>query len=173
MADVPPIMFSWEGDCFRPASGVMQKRCDQHYVIGERYALVPHEARSQNSHRHLFAIINEAWQNLPERYALDFPSSEHLRKRLLIQAGLFNEVKSAWPTDAVAARVAKEIRATDEFSLVMADGRIVTRYEAKSMSMRNMDRKAFQEAKTKILEILDEMLGTRPGELESNAGKAA
>lgn len=169
----PPIICVYEGDGFKPINNAMQLRCDKFYVIGERYALVQFEARSMDSHRHLFAVINEGWKNLPERYALDFPKPEHLRKYLLIKAGFFNAVSSPWPSEKIARRVAAEIRATDEFSIVTVNECIVTRYDAKSMSTRNMDKKAFQEAKTKILEILDGMLGTKPGEIEANAGRAA
>lgn len=73
-----------------PAPG-FKKRCDATFTIGARYVLAPREERSSASHRHEFAWLREAWMNLPEHLAEQFPTETHLRKRALIEAGYYDE----------------------------------------------------------------------------------
>lgn len=86
--DTPPIWFSYAGEGeFQPATKAQGLEADKHYVIGEKYHLVPHYGRSENSHRHQFAAIHDAWANLPSDMHMLFPSSESLRKWALIKSG--------------------------------------------------------------------------------------
>ncbi|WP_216073446.1 hypothetical protein, partial [Acinetobacter baumannii] len=70
------------------------------------------------SHNHEFAWLHEAWHSLPERYAEQFPSSEHLRKYALIQAGYSNSHSLVCGSKAEALRLAAFIRPMDEFAVV-------------------------------------------------------
>ena len=81
---IPPIPMRWEGDVMRPRSA---RLADKHFVVGMTYRLVEHQERSTATHNHYFAAINEAWQSLPDHLMAEYPSPEHLRKKMLIRAG--------------------------------------------------------------------------------------
>jgi hypothetical protein len=82
-----PVTMQWDGEAFKPVNDFWAKRCDKLFVIGERYAIVEHHERSMASHKHYFSLIAEAWLNLPEKLAGEFPNPESLRKYALITAG--------------------------------------------------------------------------------------
>lgn len=157
-----PIAFQWDGEAMRP---LHPKLADKEYVVGERYMLAPFEQRSVASHNHEFAWLHEAWLNLPERYAEQFPSAEHLRKYALIQAGYSNSHSLVCGSKAEALRVAAFIRPLDEFAVVTVNGCVVNRFTAKSQSRRAMGREEFQDSKTKIMDVIAQMIGVEPEQL--------
>jgi hypothetical protein len=163
-----PIQFTWDGESMVPASW-QAKLCDHQFVIGERYRLAPIEDRSETSHRHEFAWLREAWKNIPEQLAELYPSAEHLRKRALIQAGYFTEEVIDAGSNAAALRVAAYVRGHDEFAVVIVRGPAVVVRHAKSQSYRAMDRKEFQESKTAIMEVIAELIGVSPKQIEQEA----
>lgn len=170
MNAIAPVPFEWDGDAMIPTNARM---ADRHYVVGERYRLVPHEDRNANSHRHYFACIHEAWLNLPEPMMERFASSDHLRKHALIKAGYCDERTIACSSKAEAQRVAAFIRPMDEYALVAVREATVIHWTAKSQSVKAMGNKTFQESKTKVLDVLSDMIGTNVTELQQNAGRAA
>lgn len=172
MSGPPPILCAWQGDGFTPIPA-HARIADKHYVVGERYALVPHEDRSQASHRAYFAAVHDAWSNLPEDAAERFPTSEHLRKFALIKAGFRDERSVACSSKAEALRLAPFVRGMDDFAVVTVSGSLVTVYTAKSQSYRAMEREEFQRSKDEVLRVLAEMVGVTPRALERNAGRAA
>src|SRR5258708_5689576 len=97
-----PIAFEWDGEAMKP---LQPKLADKEYVVGERYTLAPFEQRSLATHNHEFAWLYEAWMNLPEALAEQYPSPEHLRKRALIDAGYYDEVAIDAGSKAAAIRV--------------------------------------------------------------------
>ncbi len=159
----PPCAFEWTDD------GVMKpinsRRADAYYTVGERYLMAPISERSYASHRHEFAWLREAWKSLPEALADQYPTTEHLRKRALIDAGFYDESITDAGTAAAAIRVAAAFRAIDDFSLVIVRGPYVIRRTAKSQSRRAMGGAEFQRSKTAIMEVVAGMLGVDPGEL--------
>lgn len=161
MNTLPPITFRWDGERMAP---LHPRRADRLYVVGEVYSLAPYQERSQVSHNHEFAWLNEAWQQLPEDLADLYPTSEHLRKRALIEAGFYDETVVDAGTNAAALRVATGFRSLDEFALVIVRGPIVLYRKAKSQSRRAMGAKTFQESKTAIMEIISEMIGVPIGQ---------
>lgn len=167
---IPPMAFNWDGEAMRPLA---PKLADKHYVVGENYRLVPHEDRSVNSHNHFFASIADAWQNLPEHLAEQFQSSEHLRKYALIKAGFRDERSIVAASKAEALRLSAFIKPMDEYAIVTVSECVVTVYTAKSQSTRAMGRAAFQDSKEKVLQIVADMVGVRPAELERNAETVA
>jgi hypothetical protein len=159
-----PMAFTWDGDAMVPAH---PRLADRHFVIGEVYSLVQHEDRSAVSHRHYFASIREAHNNLPEDVALDFPTPERLRKFCLIKAGYCDSQSFVASSKAEALRLAAFIKPVDEFSVVTVEGPVVTRYTAKSQSERAMGKKEFQASKDAVLGIISDMLGVAPRDLET------
>ncbi|WEX10337.1 hypothetical protein [Chelativorans sp. AA-79] len=168
-----PLAFRWTGDSFVPHNAYVQKRADQAYVIGEVYLLVEQQERSSESHRHYFASIKEGWENLPENIAAEFPTPEHLRKRALIKAGYYDSHSIVCSSKAEALRLAAFIRPLDEYGVVRVDGAVVTRYTAKSQSMRAMGKREFQASKEKVLDVIASMIEVSRDELQRNAGRAA
>ena len=157
-----PQPFTWDGEAMRPRR---PRAADREFVVGETYVLERWEPRSMVSHNHEFAWLAEAWKNLPEPLADQFPTPEHLRKRALIDAGYYNETIIDAGTNAAALRVASYARSKDDFAYVVVRGPLVVERVAKSQSRRAMKRQEFQESKTAILEIVSAMIGVKPEEL--------
>lgn len=168
-----PITMSWDGEALRPVSSFWAKRADKEFVIGERYNIVDEPERSQRSHSHYFAALNNAYQSLIPELAERFPSVEHFRKYLLIQAGYCNTNVLPCSSEEEARKVAAFIKPMDEFALVTSDKNIVYVFTAKSQSRRAMNGQEFQDSKSKVLELAAEMIGTDAATLQDNAEAAA
>ncbi len=170
---ISPVIFEWTDDGVMRPLPRFTRLCDRQFVVHETYRLVVEDERSEASHRHEFAWLREAWLQLPEKYAELCPSSEHLRKRALIDAGFYNETIIDAGSNAAALRVASAFRARDDFAVVIVRDHVVVIRDAKSQSRRAMKRAEFQDSKQKIMEIVAGMIGVSPEELAKNAGQAA
>jgi hypothetical protein len=168
----PPLVCRWTGEAFKPL-GRSARDADAEYVVGQVYRLENIEARSSNTHNHQFAWLSEAWRQLPEDVMDIYPSPEHLRKRALIQAGFYDETIIDAGSNAAALRVASEFRRRNDFSLVIVRGPLVVIRDPKSQSRRAMNAKEFQDSKTKIMDVIAEMIGVDPDTLSRESGKAA
>lgn len=164
MSAPPPMAFRWTGAEMVP---LHPRLAERRFERGQTYTLAQHEERSTATHNHEFAFIAEAWKNLPDDLAELYPSPEHLRKRALIQAGYFDEMAIDAGTNAAAIRVAAALRAIDDFAFVVVRGPLVVRRTAKSQSRRAMSKAEFQASKTAVLDIIADMLGVAPGDLET------
>lgn len=173
MSEAAPIAFIWDGEVMRPASPVWARRADKQFVIGAIHHLVQEEPRSGSSHGHYFAVLTEAWRNLPEALAEQFPSVEHLRKYALIEAGFCNVSSMPCAGEAGAQRVADFIRPLADYATVTAHKNIITVRTAKSQSYRAMGKADFQRSKEAVLEIVSAMIQVAREELADAAGKAA
>jgi len=162
-----PIVFRWTGEAMEPLPR-FHNQVNADFVIGQVYRLVEVEDRSAKSHRHQFAWISEAWANLPDSIADEYPTSEHLRKRALILAGWFVETIIDAGSNAAALRVAAHLRHKDEFAYVAVRGSFVIERVAKSQAHVAMDPKAFAASKQRVLEIISEMIGVAPETLQSH-----
>lgn len=165
MAALP---FTWTGEAMVPARG-FAKRCDAEFVVGAVYNLEPMEERSAASHRHYFATVNEAWQNLPEAMVEQFPTSEHLRKWCLIRAGFHQSRDIVVSSKAEAQRLAAFVKPMDSYAVVVARASVVSVYTAESQSQKAMGKERFHESKDAVLSLLAAMIGTDPVEI----GRAA
>lgn len=166
-----PLPFEWDGEAMRVMPG-FQRQADRSFVIGERYRLAPVEDRSGASHRHYFAVIDEAWENLPEGMSADFPTPEHLRKAALIRAGYRDERSVVCASRAEALRVAAFIKPIDDFAIVATSGATVCVYTAKSQSEKAMGKEDFQRSKDAVLDALAAMLGVTTRDLHDRAEAA-
>lgn len=165
MAALP---FTWTGEAMIPVRG-FAKRCDAEFIVGVVYHLEAMEERSAASHRHYFAAVNEAWQNLPEAMVEQFPISEHLRKWCLIRAGYHQSRDIVVSSKAEAQRLAAFVKPMDSYAVVVARAAVVTVYTAESQSQKAMGKERFQESKDAVLSLLAAMIGTDPIEI----GRAA
>lgn len=166
-----PVVFTWDGETMTPQQR-FNRVCSKQYVIGETYPLVPMEARSQASHAHYFAAVNEAWSNLPEDLTERFPTSEHLRKAALVKAGYADERTIVCSSKAEAQRIAAFVRPIDTYAIVHVSEATVKVFTAQSQSMRAMGKKVFQESKDKVLEILADLIGVEVKALSKHAEAA-
>lgn len=154
-----PIPTIWTGEAFEPMGSTWRKRADQRYVVGQRYLVEPSEERSMASHRAFFAAINEAWMNLPERVAEQYPTADKLRKHALIRTGYRDEKSIVCASKAEALRVAAFIQDVDDYAVIVVTGAVVTRYTAKSQSMKAMGKEAFQKSKDDVLDWIAALIG--------------
>lgn len=162
---IRPTVFVWNGQHMVPLPRFRQQ-CNQQYVVGEEYPLTMLEARSRQSHNHYFASVHEAWVNLPESIAVDFPSEEHLRKWALIQCGYCSETTLPCETGDHANHLAVMARRADAYSIVVVRGNVVKIFSAASQSAAAMGREEFQKSKVAVLEKIAALLDTKPRELE-------
>lgn len=168
-----PIAMTWDGEFLRPAGPAWARRADKAFVIGQTHYIVQEEPRSGVSHRHYHATITEAWRNLPEHLAEEYPTPDHLRKAALIEAGFCNISTMQCAGEAGAQRVADFIRPLADYAVVTADKNVVTVRTAKSQSYRAMGKADFQRSKEAVLEIVAAMIAVAKDELAANATKAA
>jgi hypothetical protein len=168
-----PIAFRWDGKAMAPINRAFAGRAEKQYVVGAIYVLVPHEARSGESHRHYFACLHDAWLNLPEDITDELPTSEHLRAWALVKAGYADKsvINCASKDDAI--RMAAIASSGSKIRIVDIVGKTVTVWTPHSQSMKAMGGKRFQDSKTKVLDIVAGLARTTRRVLESNAGQAA
>ena len=165
------IPCTWTGTAFEPRPGFL-KRLNETFGAGEVVTLAPVEDRSAASHRHYFAAINEAWQNLPESLADRFPTAEHLRKWALIKAGYRDERTHVCASRAEAVRLKAFIRPIDDYAVVVCKDAVVTVWTAKSQNTRAMPKGEFQASKDAVLQVLAELIDVAPAALEKRAEAA-
>jgi hypothetical protein len=166
MTAILPMQFEWTGSVMAPLN---RRAAERMYQPGEQYRLEHREDRSAATHNHEFAWLHEAWLNLPESIADQYPTPESLRKRALIEAGFYDQEVIDVGNKAGALRVAASLRKIDDFALVIVRGPLVVRRVAKSQSRRSMNKAEFQASKTKIMEVIADLIGVPPEHL----GRAA
>lgn len=159
------IPFRYEGNgmfrCLRPGKIDLE--------IGEIRGWQIVEHRSDKSHRHYFAVIREAWGNLPEHIADDFKSPEHLRKWALVETGYADVTQMVLPTNADAVRAAALMTAMDGYAVIGVSERVVTIARAHSQSEKAMGRTEFQESKDAVIDRISRLIGTDATELRKAA----
>jgi hypothetical protein len=168
MSDALPVPYEWTGNVMRPRGPRALLQCDREYKKGHTYWLAEEHGRSPESHNHQFAWLHDAWLNLPEELAAEYPNPESLRKRALIQAGFYDEQVIDAGSEGAALRVASWARAyaKDMFIMSFVLGQFVSIRVAKSQSHRAMGKAEFQASKQAIIEIISEMIGVTAAELE-------
>lgn len=162
---VGPLLFQYEGNGeFRATSGYWAGKADKAYVVGDIYALVEHNDRSQASHNHEFARISELFDSLPEQFAHEpwAQTAEHLRKYALIKCRYCDTQTYACGSKAEAERWAKNLRPKDEYSIVMFEGTTVFVFTAQSQSRRAMGKQRFEESKAAVIGFLEDLIGVEP-----------
>lgn len=168
MTDAPPIRFAWDGESLAPAGPHWARLADRHYVIGEQYMMVEHHDRSAASHRHYFALLNDAFANMPEDMADRFATVEHLRKYALVRAGFCDERTFVAASKAEAARLAAFMRPLDEYAVIAVNEYAVKVYTAQSQSTTAMGKKRFNDSKNRVLDIVSQLIGVSVDDLSKN-----
>lgn len=167
MEDAKEIPAVWNGNAFIPDSNAAKAFCARAYRMGQPLTVFIMQERTERTHNHQFAWLDDALENLPERYS-EAPwaaSPEHLRKYALISTGFFNVKSIATESDAEALRWSEVLRTIDPFSVVAIRGDVVHLFTAQSQSMKAMGKERFQRSKTAILNFVANIIGATPEEL--------
>lgn len=158
-----PQPFRYEGD------GLMQalrpRAADRQFVVGEVYTMVAEQPRSSAQHRMFFASVAEAWRNLPDDLAEEYPDAETLRKKALIRTGFHDQRSIVCASKAEARRVAAFIEPMDRYAIVAVSEAVVRVYTARSQSVRAMGRKEFAESLEAVLAFCAGLIGVAPDDL--------
>lgn len=167
------IRMWWDGEVLHPAPGwrqVAQARLE----TNESYMATVAKERSVRSHNHFFAAVQEAWLNLPEGMATQFPTFHHLRKFALIKTGHCHSETFVMTTPGDALRLAAALRRQrDDFTIITVTGCAVVRYAAKSQSEKAMGAKEFQASKQAVIDYLASLVGISADQLKAEAGQSA
>ncbi len=143
---------------------------DRLFEEGKTYQIELFEPRSTKSQAHYFAVVNEAWKNLPEQLSAQHPDSEHLRKFALIKTGWCNKRNIVCETVEQAYAVAALAGQLDESAVVVVQGTVVTVATAKSQKMHGpgaMGREDFQKSKQDVLDYVAGLIGVNSSTLSS------
>lgn len=184
-----PVVFRWlsvevtdagTGEVLRSMAMVPLVRygnvAGRQFTEGEEYPLVVLEARTRASHNHFFASVEEAFENLPETVAGRWPTSEHMRKWVLIEVGYFDEKEFECPDEAFAKRLGTFIRTEDSFARIsfhrVGKGFKLIVRRAKSQSAAAMAKEQFEASKRDCLDYLAAMVDVKPSDLKKNAGRS-
>lgn len=170
-----PVVFTWDGDAMIPLPR-FRDLCNKQFVVHEEYALTIVENRSQASHNHYFAALNDAWQNLAEEFNGRFPSPEHLRAWALVEAGYCDETDTVCDSPRDAKTLAATIRRYSPYAIIRLSGNVVKVFEPKSQAMTGanaMLKEEFEASKAAVLDIVAGMARTTRAELKKNAGRSA
>ena len=158
-----PLKCIWYADdeVLKPV-GTSIRSCLEQFGNGEIVTLERNEERSQSSHSHYFAALNEAWQQLPEDLMHEYPSVEILRARALIKTG--------WCTMKDIVRDGQfEQVVIPAYSIIEAQGKVVRIYSPLSQSRRSMKKAEFQQSKDDVLGFVANLVGVSVEQLKANA----
>ena len=143
------------------------------------------------SHKQYFAALNSGFKNIPEnimwrknrkdelildddgRKIAMWPSPEHWRKWLLIEAGFYQERIIEEVNSTYARRLANWIREDDDFARIAVNGATVIVRRAKSQALPNMNKREFEESKRAVLDLNDQMTNVPLGTHWREAGMDA
>ena len=129
--------------------------------------------RSMASHNQFFAAINDHYDNLPERMAARWPSSEHFRKWLLVETGWCDEKEFDMESEVHAKRLGTFIRTEDDFARIRVVGRKVIVRKPKSQALAAMGKTDFEASKRAVLDLAEHLTGISRGEAMKHAGRSA
>lgn len=163
-----PMRCVWTGEAFVPQGrGLNYAR--EEFGEGEIVMLERNEERSDASHSHYFASLNEAWQNLPERLASEYPTVEALRAKALIETGFCTERTLVLDTAKDAATVAAWIGQEHPFAVVVVKKNVLRVYIAKSQSRKAMNKKEFAASKDAVLNFVAQLIPVTRDELDKSS----
>ncbi len=169
------IRCRWSGGVLLPVGYYGLKAAGEIMAEGDIVLVTIDHPRSQNTHRHQWAEIKGAWENLPEAVqSLPWAATpETLRKHALIVGGFCNVETIDTGSKAAAERVCEALsrHATKAhgYAITVARGPVVTCWTPESQSMRAMGGKRFQESKTAVLDWIASQIGVTAEELRGAA----
>ncbi len=168
-----PIPCLWDGESFTPTTQYWAKRADERFVVGVAYPMDEANIRSRKSHDHFFAVVKDAWLNLPDEVTDRFANPDSLRYHALIHTGYRDERTIVAASKAEALRMAAFMRPASDQVIVIVRGPVIVEWTAKSQSYKAMGKVEFQKSKDAVLDYLASMVGVKTEDLAENARKVA
>lgn len=162
----------WDGDALTPTGHYGLSAAREAMEPGDVVIVEIDHPRSQNSHRHQFAEINEAWRHLPEslQEAPWAASPETLRKHALIATGYADTYSIDCGAKATAERVRMALASAEAgkhgYAIAKVRGPLVVVWTPQSQSMRAMGGKRFQDSKQAVLNWIAAQIGVDAEELQ-------
>lgn len=161
----------WDGETLTPTGHYGLSAAREAMEPGDVVIVEIDHPRSQSSHRHQFAEINEAWRHLPEslQEAPWAASPETLRKHALIATGFADTYSIDCGAKATAERVRMALASAEAgkhgYAIAKVRGPLVVVWTPQSQSMRAMGGKRFQESKQAVLNWIAAQIGVETEEL--------
>jgi len=161
----------WNGETLTPTGHYGLSAAREAMEPGDVVIVEIDHPRSQNSHRHQFAEIKEAWRHLPEslQEAPWAASPETLRKHALIATGFADTYSIDCGAKATAERVRMALASAEAgkhgYAIAKVRGPLVVVWTPQSQSMRAMGGKRFQESKQAVLDWIAAQIGVETEEL--------
>lgn len=121
--------------------------------------------RSQASHNHQFARINDLFENLTLEHAAApyAKSADHFRKHGLIVTGHCDTdtivCESMEAAKASAPMVARLARSAHGYAIVTVRGPVITCSVPHSQSMKAMGKERFEKSKADVIRWAEDLLG--------------
>lgn len=177
MSRLIPITYQWDSE----ANAMIPKVHDaalarRQFKHGADYRLAVREERSPESLGHYMATLKDIHDNLDDAHREEYPTPQHLRKRALIKLGYRHVVDFPCESEKEAKlmkdRLAKFIKADDEYAVIVRSGSVVRKMTAMSQSRDGeMDRQTFEESKRQVLDLAAGLVGASRKEAERNGSK--
>lgn len=165
------IVCRWIDGVFRPLPP-FQKQAERQFVDGENYWVEPMSDRSMESHRHYFACLKTAFDNLPEKYGRRWRTIEEFRHWALIQSGWCTTRTALCKSDdEVHRRVNEELRYNPDAEIVI-DHHTVTIRSAVSQARKALGKRKFEQSKQDVLAVVSKVIGADVTMLEKYRGAA-
>ena len=161
----------WDGEALTPTGHYGLSAAREAMEPGDVVIVEIDHPRSQNSHNHQFAEINDAWRHLPERlqYMPWAANPETLRKHALIATGFADTYSIDCGAKATAERVRMALASAEAgkhgYAIAKVRGPLVIVWTPQSQSMRAMGGKRFQESKEAVLNWIAAQIGVDAEEL--------
>lgn len=183
---IQPVAFTWKAvELQDPETGEMvktgamvpsaryRKVAERQFGAGGEYILEPVPERNMRLHSRYFATLHEYFQNVPEKMAARWPTEQHFRRWLLIEADWFDEKEFDMISEKHAKGLGTFIRINDPYARIMVRGTKVIVRTAKSQSLKAMGAEDFKQSQKDVLELCEQLVGTPRGVVGKNAGRAA
>lgn len=170
-----PFLCTWTGAAFEPHKRFLSM-LREHYEIGSDVALEEIVQRSGASHRHFFAAIKGAWENLAEEHAAGFPTSEHLRARAMIETGYCTMTDEIFDSHEDAQKAGRWVRQRSPYAVIQIRGNVMRVFDAESLAMHGpnaMRKERFEQCKRDVLDWVAPLARTTRGTLNKEAGRSA
>jgi hypothetical protein len=166
-------MFKWDGEAMRPH---LIEQAARQYTVGENYYLdavdEAWDEKTESFRRAYFAMMREAFRNLPETVAR-FRDHRHLRKWALIKLGYANEQDLVCESVADALRFTAYLGRVQPESVVSCKANVIKIWTAQSQRRSAMRPDEFKDSANAVLDLLSDIIGVNVRDLRRNADKAA
>ncbi|NIZ63467.1 hypothetical protein DL239_21115 [Sedimentitalea sp. CY04] len=166
----------WTGQTLAPDGSYTIHQLNDRLGVGEIVNVDLDPERPAKSHKHQFAFVRTAWQNLPE-HLKDAPyakSAETLRNHALIINGYCATEMKAIDCERRAERVAGSMSRLairiSRYAVTNIEGSVAYCHPPHSQNQRSMGARALQASKQTVVEWMSDLIGVTPDQL-ANTGK--